>query len=196
MPTQLPLAPASRPVHPSVVLRAIRLSASLALVLGCGGRVETISAAGGDSATSNAGSGSASAGVSTGGTSADASAGMSGKGQEGAPCSVACPTPFVGIRLEVTEDGGGPVSGVQATLSSDGPPGTEVVVISLSCRIDAARTICVPKTGGPWGEYLIEAIAPGYQERVVAARISPPDTECGCGAAIMQPSAMSLDPQF
>ncbi|MEO8902320.1 MAG: hypothetical protein ABI627_12400 [Polyangiaceae bacterium] len=176
------------------MVRSILSAASLALAIGCGGKAEGTAGAGGDGA---GGVGSTSAGASAGGASGAASAETSGNGQGGAPCSIPCPTPFVEIRLEITADGGGPVSAAQATLISNDAPGSQVVTIKMSCSTDVTRTVCVPQTGGALGEYLVEVTAPGFQELVVAARVvSPPPTGCGCETAILQPSMVTLKRQF
>jgi hypothetical protein len=102
-------------------------------------------------------------------------------------CPSADPTPFGDIELKVTGADGGPVDGVQASLSA------ESFNLPMHCNSNATATYCSPTGGGSPGSYLLEIKAPGFEDLTVDAVVVFKDIKCG-ETASMTPSAVTLTP--
>jgi hypothetical protein len=181
-------------------MRAVGLLV-LFLVIGCGedGRGVLILPGAGGGAGDVSGAGGASAGASAigGVISAGAtSGGAAGNGPGPQPCPDLCQGPsFLEIELSVTAEGGGPVSGVQATLTWAEPgSGSSATIATLACAARTTQTICVPTSDGSPGGYTLEVTAPGFQAVTVPASVSFPIDTCTCGGATLLPSAVTLSP--
>lgn len=103
------------------------------------------------------------------------------------PCP-ATPTPFFDIKLTVTRAGGGPVDGVQASLSS------ATTTLSMHCSSDALATYCTPDAGGAPGPYTLHVTAPGAEPLTVDATVVFTEQRCGASATL-NPSAVILNPE-
>jgi hypothetical protein len=173
-------------------------------VPGAGGRAANVAGAGGASAGASASGGVPSAGATSGGAAGAMSGGAAGATSGGAagheqgpvPCPYFCQGPsFFGIELGVTAEGGGPVSGVQATLTWAEPePGSSAIIATLACTAGTTQTICVPTSGGSPGGYTLGVTAPGFQAVTVPASVSFPINTCTCGAATIEPKVVTLSP--
>jgi hypothetical protein len=91
------------------------------------------------------------------------------------------------LEVTVEHDGGGPLSGVEVTLSG---PTTE----ALSCQpFDARTTTCTSHNGfDTAGSYVLHVTAPGFQSADVNAEVTV-DHHC-CTQATLHPSIVTLNP--
>ena len=106
------------------------------------------------------------------------------------PCPVGCPSVEADISFAVTDaTDGGPVNGVQATLS--GP-----TTVTMTCQVAGKVTICswpyVPVTVG---NYSLDVSAPGFQPVTVQAsvKVTKPDPSCACQQGTLKPLALTLN---
>jgi hypothetical protein len=163
---------------------------------GAGGGAANVAGAGGSSAGAAASGGVPSAGATSGGAAGATLGG--GAGYEGGPvpCPYFCQGPsFSAIELGVKAEGGGAVSGVQATLTwAESEPTSRASVVPLSCIAGATQTTCAPNSDGSPGRYTLEVTAPGFQAVTVPAGVSFPINTCTCGGATLLPEVVTLSP--
>jgi hypothetical protein len=110
-------------------------------------------------------------------------------------CPPSCPAAVLGLGIGVygAVDGAGvAVSGVEATLM--GP-----TTVTLSCEPSAnvpAATSCFWPLDAQFvaGTYTLLVAAPGFRAQEFSATLSVPPPTCGCPAAKIEPSTVTLDP--
>ena len=100
-----------------------------------------------------------------------------------------CPATYVGIVLQVNAaSDGGAASGVGATLS--GP-----AAVTMSCEPNGGQTLCRWPSGPVTpGSYTLQVTAVGFRTSSVSAKVTVSPPECGCTAATMELSSVTLDP--
>ena len=110
-------------------------------------------------------------------------------------CPRSCPAAVLGLGIGVygAVDGAGvAVSGVEATFM--GP-----TTVTLSCEPSAnvpAATSCFWPLDAQFvpGTYTLLVAAPGFRAQELSATLSVPPPTCGCPAAKIEPSTVTLDP--
>jgi hypothetical protein len=107
----------------------------------------------------------------------------------GKQCPSGCPATYVHVFLEVTSSpDGGAIGNVDVTFS--GPSAG-----TMSCERADTETVCRWPSGPVTpGTYLLDIVAPGYQEaKVYSDLIVTSDPVCGCTGATLKPSQVTLN---
>lgn len=107
----------------------------------------------------------------------------------GQPCPGGCPATYATANVALITTPEMAVNGVQATLT--GP-----VNGNMSCQPNGTATLCTWPGATPVmaGAYSLQVSAPGYQTTTTSVEVTISPPTCGCTAASVEPSTVSLTP--